>query len=274
MQVNIAPTTPAIVEAPPTARIPCLTSMFDIETVTQKPLEFACLNIRAPVPQARKAATGEMPSVPSIGSTRAAAVITAREFEPVTTCIRAAMIIGINIAGKADAATISAILSATPAFLINTASAPPIPVTIIGIAADVMPSPTQLSRTFFVFHSLPVSVRDTIQPVRRAASGLPTNDNTFAIVVSGTTTDATVFKRIRTIGTTIGAIDFERLGRFFWSKASLAAFTNSSFGGTGVLRVIQYNVAAITLGTAVIRPQIIACPRGTLRRAAAEPDPV
>ena len=59
-----APVTPATVEPPPTARMPCRMSMLDMVTVTQKPDELACLNMSAPVPQARKAASGEMPSAP------------------------------------------------------------------------------------------------------------------------------------------------------------------------------------------------------------------
>ena len=91
MQVKMAPMNPATVDAPPTARIPWFTSILDMDTVTQNPEELACLNIRAPVPQARKAAIGEMPRVASIGSTSAAAVMTPRALEPVTTWMMAAI---------------------------------------------------------------------------------------------------------------------------------------------------------------------------------------
>ena len=104
-----APVNPATVEAPPTARIPWFTFMLDMETVTQNPEEFACLNIRAPVPQARNAATGEIPRVLSIGSTSAAAVMTPSALEPVMTWIRAAMMMGIRMGGKLEFMTISAI---------------------------------------------------------------------------------------------------------------------------------------------------------------------
>ena len=50
----MAPMNPATVDAPPTARIPWFTSILDMDTVTQNPEELACLNIRAPVPQARQ----------------------------------------------------------------------------------------------------------------------------------------------------------------------------------------------------------------------------
>lgn len=93
-------TAPATVDATPTPRKPCLTSILDIDTVTQKPLELACLNIKAPDAQARNAASGETPMVASIGWTNAAEVITPRELEPVITCIKAAITIGTNIPGR------------------------------------------------------------------------------------------------------------------------------------------------------------------------------
>lgn len=121
----MAPMNPATVDAPPTARMPWFTSILDMDTVTQNPDELACLNIRAPVPHARKAAIGEMPRVASIGSTSAAAVMTPSALDPVTTWMMAAMMIGIRMAGKEDCTMMSAIFSATPAFFTKVARAPP-----------------------------------------------------------------------------------------------------------------------------------------------------
>ena len=148
------------------------------------------------------------------------------------------MMIGIRIAGNEDCITISAILSATPAFFTNTASAPPIPVTMIGIAAAVIPSFTQSFKTFLVFHSLPHRSRELIHPLNSAANGLPIKARKFATGVSGIRTDATVFNRIRTSGSTIGNMDFDRDGSSCPSL-SAAAFRNSSFGATSVFNVLQ-----------------------------------
>ena len=191
------------------------------------------MNIRAPVPQARKAAIGEMPRVASIGSTSAAAVMTPRALEPVTTWMMAAMMMGIRMAGKEDCTMMSAIFSATPAFFTKVARAPPIPVTTIGIAAATIPSFTQSFNTFLLFHSLPVRSRERIHPVNRAASGLPMKAKKFA-----TMTDATVLARIKNRGNRMGSRDFDRDGSSMCSVSS-AAFKNSSFGSTGVFNVMQ-----------------------------------
>ena len=148
------------------------------------------------------------------------------------------MMIGIKIGGKGDCITISPILSATPAFFTNTASAPPIPVTMIGIAAAVIPSFTQSFNTFLVFHSFPHRSREAMHPLNSAASGLPIKARKFAIPVSGTITDAPVFNRISTNGSTIGSMDLDRDGSG-WPSLSSAAFKNSSFGATGVFNVLQ-----------------------------------
>jgi hypothetical protein len=58
--------------------------MLDIETVTQKPDDVGLFEHQAPVPQQRNAAKGETPIVSSIGSTKAAAVMTPSALEPVT----------------------------------------------------------------------------------------------------------------------------------------------------------------------------------------------
>ena len=90
-------------------------------------------------------------------------------------------------------------------FFTKVASAPPIPVTIMGMAAAVIPSSTQSFNTFFVFHSLPVSSRDRMQPVNRAARGLPIKEQKSATGVSGTITEAPVLIRSESGGTRWGA---------------------------------------------------------------------
>ena len=132
----------------------------------------------------------------------------------------------------------SAIFSATPAFFTKVARAPPIPVTMMGIAAETIPSSTQLLRTFLVFHSLPVRSSARMQPVKRAARGLPMKAQKLATPVSGSTTEVMVFRRIRNRGNRMGSSDLVRLGRG-WFSISLAERMNSSLGATGVFRVMQ-----------------------------------
>ena len=166
----------------------------------------------------------------------------------------------------------SAIFSATPAFLTKVARAPPIPVTTIGTAEATIPSFTQSFKTSLLLHFFPVNGKERIHPVNRAANGLPMKARKFAIGVSGTRIEATVLRRIKNSGNRIGSRDLNSDGSSMFSL-SAADFRNSSFGATGVFKVIQYNVAAITLGTATIAPQRIACPRGTFKRAAADTGP-
>ena len=77
-----------------------------------------------------------------------------------------------------------------------------------------------------------------MHPVNRAASGLPMKAKKFAMGVSGTITEAPVFKKMRNSGNTMGSRDFVRDGSSMVS-CSAADFKNSSLGDTGVFNVMQ-----------------------------------
>ena len=69
-------------------------------------------------------------------------------------------------------------------FFMKIARAPPRPVTIIGIAAALIESSTQLLRTSLVFHLGPIRIIEVKQAMRRAVSGSPIKENTLAARVS------------------------------------------------------------------------------------------
>ena len=114
------------------------------------------------------------------------------------TWMSAAMRIGMMMPGMLNCTTVSATALATPAFLMNAASAPPMAVTMMGMAEERRADSTQSFMTFLERHSAPVSTSENRQPARSAASGEPTNLKTFATVVSGNMALMPVFRKMST----------------------------------------------------------------------------
>ena len=174
--------------------------------------------------------------------------------------------------GMLNCTTVSATALATPAFLMNAASAPPMAVTMMGMAEERRADSTQSFMTFLERHSAPVSTSENRQPARSAASGEPMNLKTFATAVSGNMALMPVFRKMSTSGRTMGAREVPTEGRGLSFEAS-ADLMYSSCGATGSLRVRQYSPAAKMEGIEMMTPHMIASLSGRWSSAAAATGP-